>query len=520
MSDVSADKDRPAPADEEPPLFAGATVGKYEIRRLLGKGAMGFVYEALDTALQRPVALKVLAPRIAARQEIPRRFIREARLAARLSHPNAVAVYDVGREDDVYYIAMELVRGRSVNERIAAEGPMDPAEAAGVIAQACRALAAAHRAGMIHRDIKPANIMYADDGTVKLADFGLAKSLDGESGNESLTAEDRVVGTPKYLSPEQARNEPLDGRADIYSLGATYYALLTARPPYAGGSVVNIMYAHCHLPVPDPRQAIPSLPAACAAVVRKAMAKDPQERYRTAEEMLAALEEAGSTTPEPSVGGGSSPFLAEAEAGSSTVVLDGPPTGSPPAAGDTQPAHRPLWADPSIRVGVTIGATAVILAVVVRFVIFAPGPAADGRTNPADGKVAVRPEGPFPGPPAGSKDDAGDRFAPPKPKGPDPSEDRALFHFNRVKQDLARAFADRDQAAMDEHAAELIRIYHFHKDDPPDSPHGLAAAEAKRIAEKHVPGIYARTPPDPPGAKGKPKGRPGEKPEKRPPPPP
>ncbi|MBI1374408.1 MAG: protein kinase [Phycisphaera sp.] len=266
----------------------GDELGKFRILRLLGRGGMGAVYEALDTKLQREVALKIPPPDVIDDEEARERFVREARLAARLHHPNAVTVFDVYDEGDVIFIAMELVRGHNAGALIKQSGRLPVDEAVRLITDACRALSTAHKAGLIHRDIKPGNILIADDGAVKMADFGLAK--DTRPDNVTLTVTDAVLGTPKYMSPEQCRSQVVDARSDLYSLGATFYTLLTGKAPYDRSSPLQYLYAHCNDPVPDPRVLRPELPERCARIVYKAMAKAPADRYQTADTMLADLQ--------------------------------------------------------------------------------------------------------------------------------------------------------------------------------------------------------------------------------------
>ena len=284
----SSSKDFGADPEEEPELPAGAEVGKYVVRRRLGRGGMGTVYEAEDRVLGRSVALKLLPQSAVRNRRAMARFLSEARAAARLSHPNAVAVYDVDTGEDRAYLAMELIRGGTAEEFLTARGPFNWPEAVRVAADVCRALEAAHAAGIIHRDVKPANILRSREGVVKLADFGLARSVD--PSDLGATQAGTVLGSPLYMSPEQCQGVPLDGRSDLYSLGATLYTLLTARPPYQATTVLALIYAHGFEPPPDPRQVNPDVPASCAAVVLKAMAKDPVERYATAGEMLRDLE--------------------------------------------------------------------------------------------------------------------------------------------------------------------------------------------------------------------------------------
>ncbi|MDB5309101.1 MAG: serine/threonine protein kinase [Gemmataceae bacterium] len=267
----------------------GTRLGKYLLTGRLGSGGMGVVYVAEDPLLQRTVAIKLLPAEVTAAPKARDRFLLEARAAARLSHPNVVPVHEVDEHEGAYYLVMEQVRGGSVEDLLDAEGFIDWPEATRIISDACRGLGAAHAAGLIHRDIKPSNILVSHDGTAKLADFGLAKP--SAPTGTPLTEAGTILGTPYYMSPEQCRSESsLDCRTDIYSVGATYYTLLTGREPYSAESVVEIMFAHCSHPVPDPCEINPDIPPACTAIIRRAMAKDPAARFGSAAEMLRALE--------------------------------------------------------------------------------------------------------------------------------------------------------------------------------------------------------------------------------------
>jgi urea transport system substrate-binding protein len=267
----------------------GQRFGKYQVTRLIGSGGMATVYEAEDTTLNRHVAIKFLPEARKEQHVAVERFINEAQVAGRLNHPNIIAIYDIGFEHEAYYIAMELLNPGSAGHYLKRRGRMNWFEAAHVVAQCCSALTAAHQAGLIHRDIKPDNILVSPAGTVKLADFGLVKELFEETG---LTKSGVVVGTPLYMSPEQASAQPLDARTDIYSLGATFFALLSGSPPYTTGSVPQIMMAHVKAPVPDPRRTAPEVPESIVQIVRRSMAKRPSERFQNAEEMRHALEAA------------------------------------------------------------------------------------------------------------------------------------------------------------------------------------------------------------------------------------
>jgi urea transport system substrate-binding protein len=270
-------------------LEIGSRIGRYEITGILGSGGMGVVFKAHDSAIDRDVAIKMLTEHAGVDPVAWERFLIEARAAGRLSHSNAVSIFEIGEVEGVQYLVMEYVPGGSVSERLARGGRLSVVEATRIVMDAARGLAAAHRAGIVHRDMKPANLLATEDGSVKIADFGLAKP--SAAGDHQLTRRGQILGTPHFMSPEQCEGREIDHRTDIYSLGATYYALLTGSNPYAGeDSLVRIMHAHCHGEVLDPRKSNPALPAACAAIVARAAAKRPEDRYQSAQEMLADLE--------------------------------------------------------------------------------------------------------------------------------------------------------------------------------------------------------------------------------------
>jgi hypothetical protein len=247
------------------------------------------VFVAEDTLMGRAVALKLMPADARRSPEKLQRFLLEAHTAGRLSHPHVVSVYEVDERDGRYYIAMELVRGGSVQDRLDQTGPLDWRDAVRLTAEACRGLAAAHAAGLVHRDIKPDNLLLGAEGSAKIADFGLAKAAD--LGDLRLTGAGASLCSPQYMSPEQCEGRPVDARTDLYSLGATFHAMLTGGPPYPDARTAPaLVYSHCFKPPPDPRQTVPGVPDGCAAVVARAMAKDPDERYPSAAEMLGDLE--------------------------------------------------------------------------------------------------------------------------------------------------------------------------------------------------------------------------------------
>jgi beta-lactam-binding protein with PASTA domain/predicted Ser/Thr protein kinase len=259
---------------------------RYEIEGVLGQGGMAKVFQGHDNVLGRPVAVKVLSPQFAGDQQFVARFRREAQAAAALNHPNIVSVFDTGSQNDVHYIVMEHVRGRTLRDTIRAEGPLLPERAAEIAEAVARALSSAHEAGLVHRDIKPGNIMLTSDGEVKVMDFGIARTATGDT----LTQTAAVLGTASYLSPEQAQGESVDGRSDIYSLGCVLYEMLTGNPPFTGDSPVAIAYKHVRDDPVPPSRINKDVPKDLDAVVMKSMAKNPANRYQSADELRQDLE--------------------------------------------------------------------------------------------------------------------------------------------------------------------------------------------------------------------------------------
>ena len=260
--------------------------GRYSVERSVGHGGMAQVYEGTDTVLGRTVAIKVLAPQYASDDAFVARFRREAQAVAQLNHPGVVSVYDTGSDDGVHYIVMEYVSGRTLADILEKEGRLQPERAAEIAAQIAQALSFAHAAGIIHRDVKPANIMLSSQGSVKVMDFGIARAL----STQTLTQTATVLGTASYLSPEQAQGEAVDARSDIYSLGVVLYEMLTGRPPFTGDTPVAVAYKHVRETPPVPSDIVPEVSPELDAVVMKAMAKNPANRYASASEMAEDLE--------------------------------------------------------------------------------------------------------------------------------------------------------------------------------------------------------------------------------------
>ena len=258
-----------------------ALEGRYDLQKELGRGGMGVVYLARDKQLDRPVALKFLGSLVDDSEEFRERFVREARTAAKISHPNIVSIYDISASEGRAYIAMEYVEGVSLYRYLAKKGALPPREAVNFMVQACSALAAIHEGGITHRDIKPDNVLIAKGGLVKIMDFGLAKSEDNR-----LTRAGVVMGTPSYMSPEQARGKEADARSDIYSIGMVLHECLTGQIVFASGNVV--MRQVQEMP-PPPSASKDDIPNELDAIVMKCIQKKPEDRYQSMHELVADL---------------------------------------------------------------------------------------------------------------------------------------------------------------------------------------------------------------------------------------
>lgn len=259
---------------------------RYEIIELIGSGGMANVYKALCHRLNRYDAVKIMRDETAANTELRRRFRAESQAVAMLSHPNIVSVYDVSHSDDVEYIVMELIDGITLKQYLQKKSVLDPSEVLDFTIQTAKALEHAHSKGIIHRDIKPQNIMLLKDGMIKVADFGIASHENTIEENNGET-----VGSVHYIAPEQARGEAPDARSDIYSLGIVMYEMLTGKLPYVGNSDVEVAVKHMNTDPVTPRDIVPSIPEELERICLKAMNSNIDERYQSASEMLADLEE-------------------------------------------------------------------------------------------------------------------------------------------------------------------------------------------------------------------------------------
>lgn len=268
------------------------SLGRYQLHKVLGQGAMGTVYLGVDPLISRVVAIKTMAidsavaANTADADALRARLFHEAETAGRLSHPNIAAIHDVGEDQGVAYIAMEFLKGTDLAAHVAADRRLPLDKVLVIVEQAAAALAYAHARGVVHRDIKPANILYeAETGIVKVADFGIA-AIVGSTRRESGV----LRGSPAYMAPEQLRDEPIDGRSDLYSLGVTLYCLVAGQTPFAAASIEELMASILGDAPPDIRQLAPETPSCLAAILAKALAKSPGDRFQTGEEMAADLQ--------------------------------------------------------------------------------------------------------------------------------------------------------------------------------------------------------------------------------------
>jgi eukaryotic-like serine/threonine-protein kinase len=376
-------------------LVALGPQGRYRLVRRIASGGMGEVWEADDTVLGRRVALKVLVEELAADDRATRRFVREARATARLTHPNVARVYDFGRDGGAPFLVMELLEGETLAGRLAG-GPLPPAEAARTAAAVADALDAAHQRGIVHRDVKPANVMLAPGGEVKVMDFGIAAAAD----ETHSTTGSGLYATVAYVSPERVAGEPATPASDVYSLGAVLYELLCGRPPFSGGTPALVARAHLHdRPVPV-RQLAPWVPARLAEAAEAALAKDPAARPSSAAAFAARLRAAADLPPQsPDPGPERTRALPDPDPDPGPEGTRAMPAAevAPPAAPTVQVDRpRPEWRRRRRRFSVLLGLLLVALLALLGVRGLGGGrQAADGRAGPrgtaTDGSQAGSP---------------------------------------------------------------------------------------------------------------------------------
>ena len=263
--------------------------GRYELLEKIGEGGMAVVFKSRDRLLNRFVAIKILRPEFTKDPVFIESFRRESQMAAGLSHPNIVNIFDVGKEGNIYYIVMELMEGAPLSEIIKKEGPLEPHRAANITRQIAMGLSAAHKNNLIHRDVKPHNIMFAGDGSAKITDFGIAKKVTGETLVTNETKKENVMGSVHYFSPEQARGAYVDAKSDIYSLGVCLYEMLTGKVPFDGETAVEVAVKHMNEKMVPPTQLKSDIPQDLEDIVMKATDKNPSKRFQNMDEMITAL---------------------------------------------------------------------------------------------------------------------------------------------------------------------------------------------------------------------------------------
>ncbi len=316
----------------------------YRILRPLGEGGMASVFLAVQESLDREVALKVMAPALAANTEFTERFLKEGRITAKLAHPNLVTVFDIGSHGTVYYLAAEYIPGGTLREKV--DAGLSVADSLDIVCDVARGLQFAHNMGFVHRDVKPGNVLFKADGTAVLADFGIAKAMDAKSG---ATMAGASIGTPDYMSPEQARAEQVDGRSDLYSLGVMFYEMLTGEPPYQASDPFTVALMHVTQPVPT----LPAEHAWLQPLLDGLMAKVADHRFPTGDAFIAAVEQLLAAAPE-------AQLLRE---GAPAKNRPGRRTGSTTTRTskvDAETGRLPRWALPA---GIGLGVVVVVMGV-------------------------------------------------------------------------------------------------------------------------------------------------------------
>jgi eukaryotic-like serine/threonine-protein kinase len=374
--------------------------GKYEIKHLLGKGGMGAVFLAHDLTLEREVAIKVLPPDFSTDPQVIKRFQQEAKTAAKLDHPNIIPIYRVESEDGLNYFVMKYISGTSLEDVLDSKQPLTDDYIQRILWEAACALGHAHSRGVVHRDVKPANIMFDHDGRVMLTDFGISKALQSASG---LTGTGMIIGTPHYMAPEQAKGQPVDGRADQYALGVVGYRLLAGALPFSGDSVHTILYKHIFEEAPRISALQHTAPKHLTDAIQRALAKEPPQRFPTMEDFATALwpeqpvSASGKGTPRPVIRPGArGPVTADTP--TEHVASSHAPTTPLPSA----VAQRPRPAPPqpvrkkSSKVGVFV-VLGLIAAAGGGYVVLKGG--GDGSETPSPSSVSTEPTTTLPTPP-------------------------------------------------------------------------------------------------------------------------
>lgn len=364
-------------------------VGKYELKKMVGKGGMGAVFLAQDLTLDREVAIKVLPPDISQDPQVVKRFQQEARTAAKLDHTNIIPIYRVESEGGLNYFVMKFVSGTSLEDVLEHQKePLSPDYIQRVLWEAARALGHAHQRGIVHRDVKPANIMFDHDGKVMLTDFGISKALQAASG---FTGTGMIIGTPHYMAPEQAKGQPVDGRADQYSLGVVGYRMVTGQLPFSGDSVHTILYKHIFEEPPQVKSIRADVPDFLSQAIARSMAKEPAQRYASMEEMATALWPEQPVTPRslktPTMRPAKGPVTAESPTEAFVSAAGAATTPLPSATPVPKPAARPITSAAPAKKKSSAGVFVVLVVVAAAgaggYFVLRPKPAPPQAPTPA-----------------------------------------------------------------------------------------------------------------------------------------
>lgn len=357
---------------EVPGLEIGSEFAGHRIVAVLGKGGMGVVYRARKLALDRDRALKVIAPALSGNAHFRERFKRESRMAAAIEHPNVIPVHDAGEEDGMLYLAMRLIEGSDLHRLVADRGPLEPERASRIVGGVAEALDAAHADGLVHRDVKPANVLteFHEHGEhVYLSDFGITRTT---RGGDTLTGTGEFIGSVDYIAPEQAAGEDVDARTDVYSLGGLSHFAITGRPPFPRDTQLATLFAHANAPRPRPTETNPSLPTEVDAVIVKAMATDPDDRYASAGELAADLARA--------LGAAAGPLAAK----TSLLAAPGEDEEQPAVTRPLTPRRRTWRLLPAILAAAAVAGAALVVILSAGGGDTEPEVAGDRAPNPAD----------------------------------------------------------------------------------------------------------------------------------------